>query len=161
MEEWKDVKGYEGLYKISNLGRLKRLYKNGKERIKVLRKRRDGYYDVDLCKNGKHKRVTIHRLVASAFINNPDSLPCVNHKDENKGNNNVDNLEWCTQQYNTEYSIGTPILGISISSGFMQEFSGQHQASRILCIDQSTISKICRGKVKRAGNYKFMYLGGI
>lgn len=160
MEEWKDVKGYEGLYKISNLGRIKRLYKNGKERIRTLHKR-GKYYCIDLWKNGKCECVNVHRLVASAFINNPDSLPCVNHKDENSLNNNVNNLEWCTQQYNTEYSISTPVLGINIFSGFIKEFRSQKNASDTLAINKGNINSVCKGIRKQAGNYKFLYLGGI
>lgn len=108
MEEWRDIKGYEGKYQVSNLGRIKRLHqfrvgKTGRkcelsETIMSVNQRGD-YYTVTLQK----KCFRVHRLVAQAFIPNPDSLPEVNHKDENKLNNCVENLEWCTHQYNQAY----------------------------------------------------------
>ena len=107
MEEWRDIKGYEGIYQISNKGRVKSLnYKRtGKEKILSPGKRR-GYFYISLYKKGeKPKNFDIHRLVAQAFLPNPDNLPVVNHKDENKLNNNVENLEWCTFAYNTIYSV--------------------------------------------------------
>ena len=106
MEEWKDIKGYEGLYQISNKGRVKSLGNNKtrKEKIRDGKIGNRGYKKISLCKNGKEKKYSIHRLVAEAFLPNPDNLPVVNHKDENKLNNNVENLEWCTQAYNVNYS---------------------------------------------------------
>ena len=106
MEEWKDIKGYEGKYQISNKGRVKSLnYKRtGKEKILKLSSDINGYKKITLCKNSKQKTYLIHKLVAEAFLPNPDNLPVVNHKDENKLNNNVENLEWCTQAYNVNYS---------------------------------------------------------
>nr|UVX77624.1 MAG: zinc-binding loop region of homing endonuclease [Bacteriophage sp.] len=132
MEEiWKDIKGFEGLYKISNFGRIKNVphwvtrkyYKPTtgdhiedklyiKEVIinpkkKYYHKNRGitdyFYYGVSLRKDGKYYNKTIHRLVAEAFIPNPNNLPCVNHKDENRLNNNVENLEWCTYQHNNTW----------------------------------------------------------
>lgn len=112
-EEWKDVIGYEGLYQVSNLGRVKSLdrivttkeNKSWKLDEKLLKPHlgNNGYYAVALCKNGKVKRLSIHRLVASAFIDNPENLPCVNHKSENKLENTVENLEWCDYIYNNSY----------------------------------------------------------
>lgn len=97
-----DIKGYEGLYQINNLGRIKSLW-YGKEKILKLGKDKDGYLKVNLCKNRKTKHFLVHRLVANAFIPNPNGYRCVNHKDEDKTNNRVDNLEWCTYQYNSNY----------------------------------------------------------
>ena len=107
MEEWKDIKGYEGIYQISNKGRVKSLGNNKTKKEKILRPRKiNGYFSVRLCKKGeKPKEFNIHRLVAEHFIPNPDNLPVVNHKDENKLNNNVENLEWCTVAYNVNYSV--------------------------------------------------------
>ena len=107
MEEWKDIKGYEGLYQISNKGRVKSLGNNKTKKEKILKPRKcNGYFSVRLCKKGeKPKPFDIHRLVAEHFLPNPDNLPVVNHKDENKLNNNVENLEWCTFAYNTIYSV--------------------------------------------------------
>lgn len=109
-EEWRDIAGYEGLYKVSNLGRVKSLgngnsnnSNNCKERILKAGKNSRGYLQVHLCKNGKYKTYKIHRLVAIVFIPNPNNLPQVNHKDENKENNYVENLEWCDRKYNVNY----------------------------------------------------------
>lgn len=101
MEEiWKDVKGYEGLYKVSNMGRV---YSVKKQIYLAQRVNRTGYYIVDLYNHGNHKTEQVHRLVAIAFIENPNCLPQVNHKDECKQNNNSDNLEWCDCKYNINY----------------------------------------------------------
>lgn len=114
-EIWKDIKDFQGLYQISNLGRVKslpRTYKlhgfiTTKERILKFGITNKGYYYVNLSKNAKVNRQYVHRLVAQAFIPNPDNLLEVNHKDENPKNNNLENLEWCTHAYNNTY--GTKI----------------------------------------------------
>ena len=111
-EIWKDIEGYEGLYQVSNLGRVKSLARKtgnqyNKENILSKERTRKGYYRVQLTKNKEHKHYPIHRLVAIAFIPNPDNLPCVNHKDENKGNNCVYNLEWCDTFYNNNFGTRT------------------------------------------------------
>lgn len=113
MEIWKEIKGYEGLYEVSNLGRVRSvdrtvLYKNGqthihKGKLLVPGVGKTGYMQVCLCKNGEMKHPLIHRLVAETFIPNPDNLPQINHKDENPSNNVLDNLEWCTAEYNLKY----------------------------------------------------------
>lgn len=111
-EEWRDIKGFEKFYLVSNYGRVKRLptkkqypsyhshYNIRKEHIK------NGYYQVNLSKDSKVKWIYVHRLVAMTFLRNPDNLPQVNHKDENKLNNFVGNLEWCTPKYNCNYGTG-------------------------------------------------------
>lgn len=106
MEEiWRDIKGYEGKYQVSNLGRVKSLNYNRTKKEKVLdfKPSKAGYIIVRLCREGKSKPYQVHRLVALHFIDNPNNYPQVNHKDENKTNNCVDNLEWCTQKYNNNY----------------------------------------------------------
>ena len=100
VEIWKDIEGYEGLYEVSSYGRVRNLV-SGKF-IKASKKN-DGYCRVCLTKNGCRKCINIHRLVAQSFLPNPDNLPQVNHKDEDKTNNNVTNLEWCTAKYNINY----------------------------------------------------------
>ena len=113
-EIWRDIEGYEGIYQVSNLGKVKSLSRkmwNGykwwtsKERILVPRidKNKKHYYAVQLVKDKKKKSKNIHRLVAETFLPNPNNLRCVNHKDENKLNNTVNNLEWCSQSYNLTY----------------------------------------------------------
>lgn len=97
-EEWKPIAGYEGLYKVSNLGRVCNTQKVLKQTVS-----RKGYARVGLHKNGNLKTIEIHRLVAQAFLDNPNGFPEVNHKDENKLNNMVENLEWCTRKHNVTY----------------------------------------------------------
>ena len=114
---WKDVVGYEGLYQVSSEGNVRVLPrtivdtgKGGTKRVRhhdmkqlALSLNRQGYYTISLTKDKKQKNWLVSRLVAIAFIPNPDNLPCVNHKDENSQNNKVENLEWCTRAYNNSY----------------------------------------------------------
>ena len=105
MEEWKDIKGFEGIYQISNYGRVKSLgnSKNRKEKILKQVINNDGYLHIGLHKNGKKKDYLIHRLVAQEFLPNPYNYQEVNHIDEDRKNNYVLNLEWCSRQYNINY----------------------------------------------------------
>ena len=124
MEIWKNIEGFGNKYEVSNLGRVKkkettkRHYFGGfsivKEKILIPNKHREGYLYAQLIVDGKKTPIGIHRLVAEAFIENPNNLPFVNHKDENKENNNVENLEWCTREYNNNY--GTRLKRISESN---------------------------------------------
>ena len=97
---WKPIIGYENLYKINNYGEVLSLRSN-----KILKPNNNGigYFIIQLCKNGKRKNYLIHRLVAEHFLDNPNNLPEVNHKDEDKSNNFVNNLEWCKHKYNMNY----------------------------------------------------------
>lgn len=123
MEIWKDIKGYEGLYQISNLGNVKSLDKiincrgDGqrllKGKILSTRKNHD-YIHVDLTNEKLKKTYKVHRLVGIAFIDNPNNKPEINHKDGNKSNNNVNNLEWCTRIENIEHSINTGLKKIAV-----------------------------------------------
>lgn len=100
-EIWKPILGYENLYSISNFGNVFSI--QSKRNIKQT-KNSKGYLIVGLCKNKKRKSCLIHRLVAEAFIDNPNKLPEINHKDENPLNNTITNLEWCTHKYNMNYN---------------------------------------------------------
>ena len=112
-EIWRPIEGYEGLYEVSNTGQVRSLdryvidslghrkFYKGKVLIPV--KSNLGYLFVSLYCNGKHKRITVHRLVAQTFISNPDNLPEVNHRDEDKTNNRIDNLEFCDHKYNMNF----------------------------------------------------------
>ena len=109
-EIWKDIKGYEGLYQVSNLGNVRSLmFVNGttfKPRIRLLKQQiRNNYYIINLCKNGKRKQHSVHRLVAQEFLENKQNKEVVNHLDFNKLNNKVENLEWCTQKENVSHSL--------------------------------------------------------
>lgn len=107
-EIWKPVVGYEGLYEVSNTGNVKSLGNKVWKNARILKPQvrgKSGYLFVRLSKDGQAKGINIHRLVAETFIPNPLNLPIVNHKDENRTNNHVDNLEWCTVSYNSKYSM--------------------------------------------------------
>lgn len=105
-EIWKDIEGYEGLYQVSNFGKIKSLGNKNCHKNELILKLgiRNTYYVINLTKNNNRKSFQVHRLVANAFIPNPYNYPIVNHKDENPLNNNVDNLEWCTQKHNVIHS---------------------------------------------------------
>lgn len=135
-EVWKDIENYEGIYQISNYGNVRSLDRLGYGGRKLYGNRisvyisDSGYPSVTLCKLAKHQKFYVHRLVANAFIPNPDNLPQVNHKDENKINNHVDNLEWCTHQYNNAY--GTKGKRSSdYQRQFYQTEEGQKQKEKI------------------------------
>lgn len=107
MEIWKDIKGFEGKYQVSNLGNVRSLRFRNQNFSKDLTQKinNKGYKVVNLTDNSKNKPALVHRLVAMAFVDNPNNYPIVNHKDENPQNNHVDNLEWCTYSYNRIYSM--------------------------------------------------------
>lgn len=134
MEEiWKAVVGYEGLYEVSNLGRVKSLHYYGGDRQAIIKqsKRTDGYMHIGLSKNGICRSLVVHRLVAQAFIPNPDGLEMVNHKDEDRTNNNVSNLEWCTRSYNQLYSLRThPERRFVFGNNFKDKATGESTSPR-------------------------------
>lgn len=112
-EEWRDIEGYEGMYQVSNLGRIKRLplgkqwpCRQTHNNIRKYKKSNSGYFVVNLSKQNKVKFHFVHRLVATAFIPNTENLPQINHKDDDKTNNRVENLEWCSRKYNIYYGTG-------------------------------------------------------
>jgi hypothetical protein len=153
-EIWRDIKGYKGIYQVSNFGRIKgleRLSAKGcllKEKIRKIQTNNDGYQTVILFKDGIRGNYDVHRLVAVAFISNPDNLPQVNHKDECKHNNYVANLEWCTGKYNSNYGTGSvrrvlvtdfkaaaikrrkPVIATNIKTGEKIYFESIHEAGR-------------------------------
>ena len=101
--EWKAIEGYEGLYEVSNTGEIRNA--KGKTKKSSLKKGvNTNYKEISLWKDRKNKRFLVHRLVAKAFIPNPDNYPIINHKDENGTNNCVENLEWCNHRYNAKYN---------------------------------------------------------
>ena len=180
-EIWKDVKGYEGLYQVSNLGRVKSLERvtiNNRivhERILKLRHDKKGYNICCLRIDGEKKFFGVHRLVAKAFIPNANNYPVVNHKDEIKDNNIVDNLEWCTYKYNSNYGTSSKRISekkkgannpnskmvVLLNNGLL--FESISEAAKIYGLSRGTINCICKGtkrtlKTDHEGNeLKFMY----
>ena len=119
MEEWKNVIGYEGLYEVSNMGNVRNVRRN---KLLKLTKTYYGYIQVNLYKNGIRTGLRVHRLVAQAFLPNPDNLPEVNHLDEDKTNNRVDNLEWCDRKYNNNYGDRLKkSINTKIKNGYVNE----------------------------------------
>ena len=158
-EIWCPIKGFEGQYQVSDQGRVKSL-KFGKERILKPIRDKDGYLLVNLCKNGEIKQCLVHRLVAQAFIPNPNNLPQVNHRDEDKTNNSVQNLEWCDQKYNINYGTRTdrcskPVLQFTKSGEFVREWKSTRDVERNLGYFHNNISDCCNGKYKSA--YDFIW----
>ena len=162
MEIYKDVEGYEGLYQVSNLGNVKSLGndKTRKEKIRILTKnKKNGYLFLILSKEGKHKRYYIHRLVAQAFIDNPNNLPEVNHKDEDKTNNHVTNLEFCDRKYNVNYGTRTEKTSkqvLCVETG--KVYYSAYEVERQLGFARSNISSACNGRIKQAYGYTWKFV---
>ena len=161
MENWKAIAGYEGLYEVSDQGRVKSLW-NGKEKILKPGKNSSGYLLVSLHKDGHGKTVKIHRIVAESFIPNPQGLATVNHKDEVKTNNVASNLEWMSREDNVAYS--QPHLAKRSVQMFDKQtgellatFPSLMEARRVTGINQSHISECCNDKLKSAGGYIWRY----
>lgn len=165
-ELWADIKGFEGLYQVSNLGNVKSLPRRGTystPHILAVTKDQKGYLMVGLSKNSKLTTRRVHRLVAEAFIPNLDNLPEVNHLDENKNNNTVSNLEWCTRKYNVNYGTRTdktqkPVIQISKSGEIIAIYESLTSIKEILKVNNiSNISEVCKGKRKSAYGYKWKF----
>lgn len=166
MEEiWKDVVGYEGLYKVSNTGRI--LARSCERRFQ---KNNSGYETVMLYKDGKYRRRTVHRIVAEAFIPNPLCYSQINHIDENKENNCVSNLEWCTpSENNLKYhknhpnqkrigkSKGRRVQQISLNGELIREWDNARQVFTETGMSDWSVSQCCRGIWKTAYGYKWQY----
>ena len=152
----KDIKGYEGLYAVTSCGKIWS-YKNEKFLKPGVYKK--GYLYVNLWKDGGFKTKQIHRLVAEAYIPNPDNLPQVNHKDENKANNCLQNLEWCDCKYNNNYGTRNErhkksILQFDLNGNFVKEWSCATDVGREA---QTNICKCLKGKYKQAYGYIWKY----
>ena len=181
-EIWKDILGYEGLYQVSNTGKVKSLKRKvyaGRGRMRwqyerILSKNKtngNGYKIVTLNKDGKGQNKYIHRLVAETFLENPYNYKYINHKDENKSNNCVDNLEFCTAQYNSTYNnlhirnglknrnnkYSKKILQLNDNDEIINIFPSISEASRQLNVSQQAISDCLRGIQLHSANYKWKY----
>lgn len=181
MEEWRDISGYEGLYKISNYGNIKSFQAGGnhnEEKILKGKKHPKGYVLVDLHKDGQLKTFLVHRLVAVAFIENPNNYPYINHKDEVKDNNHSDNLEWCDAKYNFHYSIGKykkkfynspktkerkpykyfqKVLQYDLCGNLIKEYENATQASIECGIPVHNITSVCIGRYQYSHGYVWKF----
>lgn len=170
MEEWKSIIRFEGLYDVSSEGRVRSLWdgRHKIHRIKVLkpRKNKGGYLHVNLWKDGEMKTFKVHRLVASSFIKNPLNKSDVNHKNEIKTDNRVDNLEWMTRKENIKYGTRTercskaqskPVLQYTKEEVLVKEYPSTIEASRHTGINQGSISSCCIGRIKSAGGSLWKY----
>lgn len=178
MEEiWKDVVGYEGYYQVSNLGRVRSLDKEvnclkGQKRIakgKVLKliPYTNGYLSVRLSADNAQKKVLVHRLVAIAFLPNPNELPEVNHKDEVRTNNCLDNLEWCDRSYNVHYGTALqrmkesrkvrPVIQKDLDGNVIKRWRSILDAGKGVGVNHSSIMRVCQGKQHTSMGYKWEY----
>lgn len=178
MEHWKDIDGFEGLYQVSDKGRVRSLdrvvlaTRYGKplpitKKGRVLRTsvKKDGYVSIQIYKDSKYYTFTVHRLVAKAFVENPDNLPEINHIDGNKQNNTVDNLEWCTRGYNIRHAFKTGLYNpdnrrhnrkkVVRSDGVV--FDSLTQAARESGTHISDVSMCCHGKLAHTAGYGFEF----
>lgn len=151
----KDIQNYEGLYAVTSCGKV---YSYKRKKFLKPRKNKKDYLQVDLYKGGERKTYLVHRLVAEAYLPNPEGLPQVNHKDENKENNALPNLEWCDGSYNINYGsrnqkISKPVFCVELN----KTFDGARAAGRELGLDNSNIIKCCNGKYKTTGGYHWRY----
>lgn len=181
MEEWRDIKGYEGYYQVSNKGRVRSLDRivNAPEKFggsRIVKGQilalplRVGYPSIGLFKNGKGEILYVHRIVAEAFIPNPENKPEVNHKDANRTNNNVENLEWVTHLENMQHSEDMCLRTINIQAAINSKkrkvlrsdgevFESAAAAARALGhAGGQHIIQVCRGQRSNVAGYTFQYL---
>lgn len=182
-EEWRLCIGFEPFYEVSNTGKVRSIavwsdkyQRILKRKTQKLKSQEDfkGYKRVLLCNYGKHYHCSVHRLVAQAFIPNPDELPCINHKDENPSNNNVENLEWCTYKYNSNYGtlpqrisnrmmqnhpLARVVNQYALDGTLLATYPSMKEAARsIKTVSSDMIGRVCKGKAKTAGGYKWSYV---
>lgn len=179
MEQWKAIDGFEGFYEASTLGRIRSIDRVVHQRNKwgefsrIIKGKivkgtvdNNGYVAISLQKNGKIKYTKVHILIAKTFIDNYNNLPQVNHKDENKQNNEVSNLEWCTAKYNMNY--GTVRSRTAMAQGkkvqqikdgnVIRVFDSLHEINRELGYNFKNICSVCNGKRNSAHGFEWKYL---
>lgn len=180
IEEWRDIRDYEGIYQISNFGRLRSLdreicitEKSGRA-YKYLKRGRiispgicRGYLNTTLCNGDMRKTQYVHRLVASAFLPNPENLPEINHKDRNPLNNRVENLEWCSRYYNTHYdgaierqhaTIRKKVRQRTLDGKIVAEFPSVCDASKQTGVHKSLIAKVANGMFKQGKSFIWEFI---
>ena len=172
-EIWKDIEGYEGLYLVSNKGRIKSLVtrtNTGRmiKRVKVMRPRSNhGYLYVSLAKDKAYKNKFVHRLVGQAFVPNPENKPCINHKDENKGNNYYENLEWVTQKENANYGTrnrknglghAKPVIQYDLHWKWIKTWESATAAAKHFGIYPCGIIAACNKRNATSCGFKWRYL---
>ena len=171
--EWKPLERYNGLYLVSDEGHVFSVRSN-----KVLKPQVSnmGYWRIELNLNGKRQKEGVHRLVAECFIPNPDNLPFVNHKDENPLNNRVDNLEWCTPKYNSNYgncqakrkrnttyytgaenAKSKTVYQYDLEGNFIAEYGSTHEAARMTGLSPTCIAKAAHGSLKQYVGFVWSY----
>lgn len=156
IEEWRDIGGYEGLYQVSSLGRVRSL-KFGKERILKTGKNTNGYLQVNLCKDGKVKIFQVHRLVVNAFLPNHNNLEDINHINEDKTDNRISNLEWMTHKDNKRYSSAVAVNQYTLSGEFIKRWDCMNEIHIQLGFNNGCICLCCQGKRKSANGYQWFY----
>lgn len=182
-EEWKDVVGYEGYYMVSSLGRVASVGRYVKyhtytkwmhPRLKQQRMWSSGYFSVTFKKNGRKECLSIHRLVAIAFVPNPNNYPCIDHINDNPLDNRADNLQWCTHKFNNSkehhriaaslskkgnplHTLWKPIVQLSKNGDFIQIFPSMTHAD-LNGFSHSAIHRVIHNKLKTHGGFKWMYL---
>lgn len=161
-EVWKPIKEYEGLYEVSNLGRVNSLKGN----IIIKPALNKGYLRLVLYKNGKKKNKTIHQLVAEAFVDNPNNYSCINHINEIKTDNRVENLEWCDNNYNDNYGtrneriakgLSKKIVQLDSNNNYIKTWENASDVERMIGINQGNIRSCCKNIRKSAGGYIWKY----
>lgn len=168
MERWQPIPGYEGLYEVSDQGSIKSLCAGrwGTTKIRKLVPDKDGYLTICLKKDGKYKNVKVHRLVAMAFLPNPNNYPQINHIDEVKTNNNVNNLEWCTSKYNLLYNnkphrCCKKVAMIDRDGNTLEVFDSVNLAAESVGVSASHMSTVLSERRKRnklAGGYRWKFV---
>lgn len=165
--QWKDIVGYEGLYRISSSGEVMSMPRKGAfSEPRLLKKKLDthGYYVVDLFKNGAGKRMKVHRLVALAFIPNPENKATVNHKDGNTINNSIDNLEWASQLENNLHCINVlkkrfkPVASYNKDGSLIKQYESVSAAAKDVGAEKTNIVKACRHRTKSCAGFVWEYL---
>ena len=172
IEEWRDVKGYEGLYQVSNMGRVKSItFRNNKiekpkEKMLYMRVSKDRRVAVCLYNKGKKKMCSVHRLVAKAFIENPDNLPEVNHIDGNPSNNYVTNLEWCDDSYNKIHAYWNGLTKLKnindrhkkpVIRSDGKKYDCAYSVAKDLNVSVCSIRDVLKGRMMSCKGYGFKY----